>query len=157
MSMISIKIVPGETDARKLADAEVHFTAGPLEGLKLVGFGIWQEATGRRSVSFPGEAAKNIGCHAVCLLPVDTPAARESFQQVVLDAYRAFEGGAPAGPPGLDELLSIWDDDGASLDDKLLATFKSMAEPMNDAPASSCEPRPAMPTPRRDALKRQRQ
>ena len=24
----------------KLADAELHFTAGPLDGLKLIGFGI---------------------------------------------------------------------------------------------------------------------
>ncbi len=26
----------------KLADAELHFTEGPLSGLKLVGFGVWE-------------------------------------------------------------------------------------------------------------------
>ena len=34
--------------AGKLADAELHFTAGPLEGLKLIGFGIWERRGGVR-------------------------------------------------------------------------------------------------------------
>ncbi len=29
----------------KLADAELHFTSGPLDGLKLIGFGIWERRT----------------------------------------------------------------------------------------------------------------
>src|SRR2546430_14623552 len=38
----------------KLADAELHFTAGPLEGLKLIGFGIWERRGGaRRNVTLP--------------------------------------------------------------------------------------------------------
>ena len=38
----------------KLADAELHFTAGPLEGLKLIGFGIWERRGGSgRNVTFP--------------------------------------------------------------------------------------------------------
>ena len=34
----------------KLADAELHFDDGPLAGLKLIGFGIWERrtATGRK-------------------------------------------------------------------------------------------------------------
>ena len=37
-----------------LADAEVHFTDGPLEGLKLTGFTVWQRKTGTgRNVTFP--------------------------------------------------------------------------------------------------------
>ena len=40
--------------AGKLADAELHFTAGPLEGLKLIGFGIWERRGGSgRNVTFP--------------------------------------------------------------------------------------------------------
>jgi hypothetical protein len=38
----------------KLADAELHFTEGVLEGLKLVGFGVWERRTGSgRNVTFP--------------------------------------------------------------------------------------------------------
>ncbi len=38
----------------KLADAELHFTSGPLAGLKLVGFAIWERrGGGGRNVTFP--------------------------------------------------------------------------------------------------------
>ena len=51
--------------AGKLADAELHFTDGPLSGLKLIGFAIWERRGGAgRNVTFParqysidGEAA----------------------------------------------------------------------------------------------------
>jgi hypothetical protein len=40
--------------AGNLADAELHFTAGPLEGLKLIGFAIWERRRGSgRHVTFP--------------------------------------------------------------------------------------------------------
>jgi hypothetical protein len=31
----------------KLADAELHFGEGPLDGLKLIGFGIWERHVSR--------------------------------------------------------------------------------------------------------------
>ncbi|PYR16586.1 MAG: hypothetical protein DMF98_28005 [Acidobacteria bacterium] len=38
----------------KLADAELHFSDGPLEGLKLIGFSIWERRVGPgRNVTFP--------------------------------------------------------------------------------------------------------
>src|SRR5262245_45731912 len=37
----------------KLADAELHFEDGPLEGLKLIGFAIWERRGGGRNVTFP--------------------------------------------------------------------------------------------------------
>ena len=38
----------------KLADAELHFASGPLEGLKLIGFAVWERKTGNgRNVTFP--------------------------------------------------------------------------------------------------------
>ena len=38
----------------KLADAELHFSEGPLEGLKLIGFGVWERRGGNgRNVTFP--------------------------------------------------------------------------------------------------------
>lgn len=38
----------------KLADAELHFTDGPLAGLKLIGFAVWERRVGGgRNVTFP--------------------------------------------------------------------------------------------------------
>ena len=38
----------------KLAEAELHFSSGPLEGLKLIGFAVWERKTGNgRNVTFP--------------------------------------------------------------------------------------------------------
>jgi hypothetical protein len=54
---IEVKILRNENGkpAGKLADAEIHFTAGELAGLKLVGFTIWEGRDGkRRRVTFPG-------------------------------------------------------------------------------------------------------
>ena len=36
----------------KLADAELHFTESPCEGLKLIGFAVWERRTGGRNVTF---------------------------------------------------------------------------------------------------------
>ena len=48
----------------KLADAELHFTEGPLSGLKLVGFGVWERrgAGGRRSRVPAAAAPTRSGC-----------------------------------------------------------------------------------------------
>jgi hypothetical protein len=53
---MTIKIVPNEkgNPPGKLADVELHFTSGPLEGLKLIGFGVWERRGGNgRNVTFP--------------------------------------------------------------------------------------------------------
>jgi hypothetical protein len=51
-----VKIQPNDkgNPPGKLADAELHFTDGPLEGLKLIGFAVWERRTGGgRNVTFP--------------------------------------------------------------------------------------------------------
>src|SRR5262249_16237689 len=52
---MTVKFFPNDkgNPAGKLADAELHFTGGPLDGLKLVGFGIWERRNGGRNVTFP--------------------------------------------------------------------------------------------------------
>ncbi len=54
--MVAINVLPADDGgpAGKLADVELHFTAGALEGLKLLGFTIW-EGRGDKgpSVSLP--------------------------------------------------------------------------------------------------------
>jgi hypothetical protein len=80
--------------AGKLADAELHFTAGPLEGLKLIGFGIWERrgASGR-NVTFPArQYAVNGERRSFALLrPIVDTAAQERIREVVLEAYAAYE------------------------------------------------------------------
>jgi hypothetical protein len=43
-----VKIVPNDkaNPPGKLADAELHFTDGVLEGLKLIGFAVWERRSG---------------------------------------------------------------------------------------------------------------
>ena len=43
---MTVKITPNDrgNPPGKLADAELHFTGGPLEGLKLIGFSIWERS-----------------------------------------------------------------------------------------------------------------
>ena len=52
-----VKIRPerhGHNPPGKLADAELHFTDGVLDGLKLVGFAVWERRSGSgRNVTFP--------------------------------------------------------------------------------------------------------
>ena len=53
---MTVKIVPNDkgNPPGKLADAELHFLSGPLEGLKLIGFAVWERKTGNgRNVTFP--------------------------------------------------------------------------------------------------------
>jgi len=55
---VTVKITPNDrgNPPGKLADAELHFTEGPLDGLKLIGFSIWEQRRGGgggRNVTFP--------------------------------------------------------------------------------------------------------
>src|SRR6266850_2304814 len=53
---MTIKITPNDkgNPPGKLAEAELHFTEGPLEGLKLIGFSVWERRVGNgRNVTFP--------------------------------------------------------------------------------------------------------
>ena len=60
---MTIKITPNDkgNPPGKLAEAELHFTDGPLEGLKLIGFAIWERrgGGGGRNVTFPGAAVQH--------------------------------------------------------------------------------------------------
>jgi len=55
--VVSVRVIPNTSGnpPGKLADAEVIFEAdaGPLSGLKLIGFAIWERRTGGRNVTFP--------------------------------------------------------------------------------------------------------
>ena len=95
MSM-TIKITPNDkgNPPGKLADAELHFTEGPLQGLKLIGFGIWERRTGNgRNVTFPArQYSVNGERRSFALLrPIVDADAQSRVRDMVLDAYREFE------------------------------------------------------------------
>jgi hypothetical protein len=79
----------------KLADAEVHFTDGALEGLKLIGFGVWERRTGGgRNVTFPArQYSVNGERRSFSLLrPINGDAtAQNRIRELVLEAYAEFE------------------------------------------------------------------
>jgi hypothetical protein len=91
-----MKIVPYEkgNPPGKLADAELHFTEGALDGLKLIGFGIWERRGGNgRNVTFPArQYSVNGERRSFALLrPVADALAADRVRDVILDAYAAFE------------------------------------------------------------------
>jgi hypothetical protein len=76
----------------KLADAELHFTDGPLAGTKLIGFAVW-ESTTRRSVTFPArQYSVNGERRSFALLrPIVDTTSTDTVRQMILDAYTAEE------------------------------------------------------------------
>ncbi len=98
-----VKIVRnGHMAPGKLADAELHFTGGELDGLRLIGFGIWARKDGTgQNVTFPARQFTANGQRRSFLLlrAITEPAAQDRLRDFVLQAYRAHEQaekGAPA-------------------------------------------------------------
>jgi hypothetical protein len=91
MSLV-VKITPNDkgNPPGKLAEAELHFIDGELDGLKLLGFSVWERRGGSgRNVTFPArQYAINGERRSFALLrPVaDTPA-QERVRELVLQAY----------------------------------------------------------------------
>jgi hypothetical protein len=78
----------------KLADAELHFGEGTLDGLKLIGFGIWERKSGNgRNVTFPArQYSVNGERRSFALLrPVVDAAAQERVREFILQAYAEYE------------------------------------------------------------------
>jgi|SRR5712692_2260892 len=74
----------------KLADAELHFAAGPLAGLKLIGFSIWERRGGHgRNVTFPARSYSVNGERRTFALlrPIVDATAQDSIRAAILDAY----------------------------------------------------------------------
>ena len=79
----------------KLADAELHFTGGELDGLKLIGFAVWQrrDGGGRRTsrsprVSSPFTARRR---SFALLRAIGDPSVQDRVRELVLQAYAAQE------------------------------------------------------------------
>lgn len=94
-----IKITPNDkgNPTSKLADAELHFDGGDLEGLKLVGFAIWERRSGTgRNVTFPARAYSVNGERRsfALLRPATDTAGQDRIRDLILQAYTEFEAQA---------------------------------------------------------------
>jgi hypothetical protein len=110
-----VKITPNDkgSPVGKLADAEIHFSEGPLAGLKLLGFAVWERRNGSgRNVTFPSrQYSVNGERRSYALLrPLTDVKAQDHVRDVILSAYAKFEAEvtelrapddaeAPAAPP----------------------------------------------------------
>jgi hypothetical protein len=79
----------------KLADAELHFTEGVLDGLKLIGFSVWERRTGGgRNVTFPARQYSVNGerrSFALLRPTAGDASAQDRIRELVLQAYAEYE------------------------------------------------------------------
>jgi len=77
----------------KLADAELHFTEGVFEGLKLIGFTVWERRGGGRNVTFPARSYSVNGERRsfALLRPIVDSTAQNRVRDLILQAYAEFE------------------------------------------------------------------
>jgi hypothetical protein len=93
---MTIKIAPNDkgNPPGKLADAELHFTEGPLDGLKLIGFAIWERRGGNgRNVTFPArQYSVNGERRSFALLrPLVDITAQNRLRELILEAFQDYE------------------------------------------------------------------
>jgi hypothetical protein len=91
-----VKIVPYDkgNPPGKLAEAELHFTEGVLDGLKLLGFAVWERRTGTgRNVTFPArQYTVNGERRSFALLrPITDATAQDRVRDLILRAYEEHE------------------------------------------------------------------
>lgn len=95
-----VKITLNEkgTPAGKLADAELHFPDGDMQGMKLIGFGIWEPRNGGagRNVTFPARQYLAGGERRsfTLLRPLGSLQPQERLREIILEAFTEFEARA---------------------------------------------------------------
>ena len=84
--------------AGKLADAELHFAGGPLDGLKLVGFSVWERKQGGRNVTFPArQYSMNGERRSYSLLrPILEQSSQNALRDLILASYKEHEAALAA-------------------------------------------------------------
>ena len=93
---MTIRITPNDkgTPPGKLADAELHFGDGPMEGLKLIGFSVWERRGGNgRNVTFPARSyVVNGDRRSYSLLrPIVDSTAQTKLRDLILEAFAEYE------------------------------------------------------------------
>ena len=94
---MNVKITPNDkgNPPGKLAEAELHFTEGPLEGLKLIGslrLGEARAAAAATSRFRRGPTASTASAAASrCSARLSTATAQNKLREIVLEAYQEYE------------------------------------------------------------------
>jgi hypothetical protein len=93
---MTIKISPNDkgNPPGKLAEAELHFSEGPLEGLKLIGFSVWERRGGNgRNVTFPSRSYVVNGDRRTFALlrPIVDSTAQGKLRELILEAFAEYE------------------------------------------------------------------
>jgi len=92
---MTVKFFPNDkgNPPGKLADAELHFPGGPCDGLKLIGFAVWERKAGGRNVTFPArQYSVNGERRSFALLrPITDATAEDKLRDQILSAYAAYE------------------------------------------------------------------
>ena len=97
---MTIKFTPNDkgNPPGKLADAELHFSGGPIDGLKLIGFAVWERRNGGRTVTFPArQYSVNGERRSFALLrPIVDTASQDRLRDLILGAYKEHEAALAA-------------------------------------------------------------
>ncbi len=96
---MTVKIIPSiipypRGERPKLADAELHFTDGPVAGMKLTGFAVWEHRdSGKRNVTFPAKQHAINGERKTTdfFVPIGASHARDAVRDLILAEYRRVE------------------------------------------------------------------
>jgi hypothetical protein len=95
---MTVKITPNDkgNPPGKVAEAELHFTDGPLDGLRLVGFSIWERrggGAGEYNVTFPARSYTVNGDRRsfALLRPIVDTTAQNKVRELILQAYQDYE------------------------------------------------------------------
>ena len=106
MTDCTIKISPVDkhSPVGKIAEAEIHFTAGSLKGCKLIGFSIWDASRpgNPRVVTMPArQFSVNGERRSFALLrPLESVAALDQVRDLILAAYATHEAEERAAERG---------------------------------------------------------
>jgi hypothetical protein len=95
-SIMTIKITPNDrgNPPGKLAEAELHFSEGPFDGLRLIGFAIWERRSGSgRNVTFPARSYSINGERRsfALLRPITDTNAQNKLRELILEAFQEYE------------------------------------------------------------------
>ena len=86
-----VKIVRNDNGAPagKLAEAELHFSDGPLAGLKLVGIGVWAGRNGAPNVTLPSRqyTANGEQRRFILLRPASDDGSTERLRAEIVRAF----------------------------------------------------------------------
>lgn len=114
-TIYTIRFVPNDkgNPPGKLADAEIVFSGGLFDGMKLIGFGVWERRTGRGeiNITFPARQYSINGERRsfALLRPLTDADAQNGVREAIIDAWQNYQiaqnmatdsaTGQPKAPP----------------------------------------------------------